>query len=106
MVTRTVGRNIPAVLFTSKGRPGRAASASGSAVTIRGRLLLMAQHQMSRGRRAAVYLGLVRDPDRSLDLGDHVLNLLIAVAGVVCLGLASIVIDPRRHPAYAVLVVI
>jgi hypothetical protein len=66
----------------------------------------MAQHQMSRGRRAAVYLGLVRDPDRSPDLVDHVLNLLIAVVGIVCLGLASIVIDPRQHPAYAILVVI
>ena len=66
----------------------------------------MAQHQMSRGRRAAVYLGLVPDPDRSADLGDHVLNLLIALVGAVCLGLASIVIDPRQHPAYFVLIAI
>jgi hypothetical protein len=66
----------------------------------------MAQHQMSRGRRPAVYLGLVRDPDRSPDLGDHVLNLLTVMVAVICFGLTGIVIDPRQHPAYAVLAVI
>ena len=59
-----------------------------------------------RGRRAAVYLGFVRDTDRSPDLGDHVVSLLLALVGVACIGLSTIWIDPRQHPAYWVLVVL